>query len=161
MKAALVGVAGCGALLVVVAETQLHELDAEDPSRAQVAGDAAGRVDVLGPGHTDVDLRQEAQVGACGPQRGRQGRGTTAALHVPCHHTDPPRERGRRGGRLPLGLVEARDVGQQPVVERGVAQLCQPLLAYSCVRCIHPASLSPLRRGRPDARTAVPGDRAL
>ena len=112
MQATLIGGAGDGALLLFVTEAQLDELHAEDRPRAEIAGDALSRVEVLRAGHAGVDLREQAQIGTGRTQRGRQHGGPTASLHVPRRYADPTSEHLRCLRRVYIDLVEAGELGQ-------------------------------------------------
>jgi hypothetical protein len=144
------------ALLELVTQTEFDELDAEGVARPGVGGDGAGDVLVPGASHADVDLGEQAQLGAAGAQSSGQFDRSAPALDVPRRHPHPARQGfGGAGGPL-VDLVEARQVLQQPAMEVFVAEPAGPALTVGPRRYVHPLSLSPGGPGASGAVTALP-----
>jgi len=134
----------------------IDELDAEGVARPGVGGDGAGDVLVPGASHADVDLGEQAQLGAAGAQSSGQFDRSAPALDVPRRHPHPARQGfGGAGGPL-VDLVEARQVLQQPAMEVFVAEPAGPALTVGPRRYVHPLSLSPGGPGASGAVTALP-----
>ena len=130
VEAPFVDAARRGALLRLVTQAELDELDAEHVARPDVGRDGVGDVLVVGAGHAVVELREQADGGAGGVEAGRQLHGAASALDVPGHDAQPARQVGGRAGVPPRDLVQAGELVQQPVVEIVVSDPGRPVGSF-------------------------------